>query len=391
MKRAPIVIIMLAVVGVAAWWSVKLRTKPLSAYKEQNLHRLQSRGQLPDLPGPYLQRGDIRDLKYEFVDVGIASSGSFDSQGNLNLDYFGAKVTTVPVRDADGVLVNKIVIPEPKKMQFMVAGSLVPQPVAKEIYTISDFTNGSELLKDGKPFYRPSRETTVVSDPGSRVYVQEDCMFYSPELVMNRDGGSVFVNSEGKLEQIPAELGKWIRPVGSADGLGTVCTRQAETASSKERIYLYHDHRWTEVKLPYASYQHRFYVTQNRLYISDAFNPSQSVYAVEKDAGIRALMPPPNSNGITLTSANSRGDAIFETVYRLPKAKGFDFYGITRRSELIIGNKFYDLCSLLKAKGVEPNVYGGRLESGGINERGDFFVIVGDADLPHLYLFRRKQ
>ncbi len=380
---------MLAVVGVAAWWSVKLRTNPLSAYKEQNLHRLQSRGQLPDLPGPYLQRGDIRDLKYEFVDVGIASSGSFDSQGNLNLDYFGAKVTTVPVRDADGVLVNKIVIPEPKKMQFTVAGSLVPQPVAKEIYTISPITNGSELLKDGKPFYRPPKQDFYA--PGSYVYIQEGDMFFSPDLVMNRDGGNVFINSEGILEKFPAEFGKWMRPVGSADGLGTVCTAQAEMSSLKERIYICRDHRWTEVKLPYTSYQHFFCITPNRLYISDAHNPSQSIYFAEKDGNVHAMVPPPNSNRITITSANSRGDAIFETVYRLPKAKGFDFYGITRRSELIIGNKFFDLCSLLKANGVEPNVYGGRLDSGGINERGDFFVIAGDSDLPHLYLFRRKQ
>jgi len=375
--------------GLAAYGSFRLTSGRQLLEGESNLFRQQARGQLPDLPGPYLEKGNVKDLLFQIADIGIASSASFDPQGNLNIDYYGAKVKTTPGTDWDGTRINQIVIPEMEKMQLTASQSLVPRPAPKEMYTISPILNGSELLKNGKPFYRTPKDGPL--DYRDRVFVQDDMMFYSPDLVMNENGGRVFVNSKGTLEKLPAEVGANMKGVGYSEGLGTVCTVSRESESLSERVFLYRDHRWLEVKLPFKTYQHTFVMTPDVLYIYDATKPNGLIYMAGKDGTAKAMAVPPGSNGVSLVSANSRGNAVLKTTYRLPKAKGYEFWGSTHRFELVIDDKLFDLRDLLKANGIMVGDSVVNISTAGASERGDLFVIAQVSDLPHLYLLRRKK
>ena len=362
-------------------------------------------GLLPETSGPYLAKGEISDLKFQVVDLGIAKLRKLSETGDILYEYFGEHPDTQTMTDADGHKRTQLKLPQSHPRIRKADGTLVDFKPGQQvqisetghIFTVTnahpDQTGGSDeytIFRDGKShFVKPK------SDPqhafSNDLFIDFLSSNFTDHLVLPSNQGGPFIDSKGQKATLPKDI-DWVTGYrGSSSGLGSIFLSPApyDNPGAGRSLLFFKDGKSSTISLggiPDGMLPESVATGKSCLALS-RFN--QGPVFVYKDSKFSRALIPQHSITNRCLGINDDGDLIIQSEFLDRESQIPSIIPYKRRVFLVCKGRQYHLVDILKVSGLHPELGQFWENEASLDENGDIVVSSETDDYNHLYILKR--
>ncbi len=363
------------------------------------------RGELPNLPGPYVTEGVATDLKFEKIDLGIGTAVEMSEDGDILYKWYGDKPIEVPIRDLDGFERIGLDLAKPIFRLRKKDGTFKDFPSAFDVRltpggrvfeivgTDSDFS----ILKDGKEIYSHSSKAPVSTGQKGVQYWSNQTKITDWGIFPNESSESnMLFGANDTFTFVNRSKEPYVFSAASSSELGVIGI--PSYSDTKSKIFPTNSLPIITAKgttfYPLPSELSRPVVTAGKSVVAlyNSLNNPSRVFQF-KDKAISVLPIVRGVVNANATSINSKGEYVLEVV-RIKSNANRSVFPPHNFCVLISGGKSYDLAKILAANGIQDQALGGHLGYGPsrhIDENGDLLLNACFDDFQRVVLLRRMK
>ena len=339
-------------------------------------------GALPDLPGPYLDSGNVLELKYTVINLDNTYGNKFTETGDLLLGHANSDSHSKSTHISFSGASDRFLLTRTEKIISLPPSDLVLMEPNGVVHLANETAGGSwELVAKKEKILLTARELSPV--PDQSVLTSSDG--YHINYGVQSPGVYTYYDESFHTKTIQLAHGQAFFPLVTSSKLGVIGS-VFDRANEHVKIGIFKNNHLTIEVFPYDGGMNGIFTSGDN--VAFDFHRGRFVSAPFMRAGPRTYVRmkiPRQSVSCSINAINAQGDCLLVSLDPNGTEKSASRW--IRRRYLVIEDKSYDLNQLLET--ALPSLKYQNLEDENITlgANGDLLVQTSE----HRWLLRRQK